>query len=260
MIERGPAPPPPPPKLHPPPAGATVAAVPDELRLRFADPDARSPPCGWSRPPASRRRAWSSRAPTAAGSSTVPDPGVQRLEYELELVDGDGNTETTCDPDNPLRAPGAFGEKSVVELPGYAAPAWLEAPRVDGHEEPLAIRSRALRHIVHGRLWSPADTDPATPLPLLVANDGPEYADLAGLTAYAATTIAAGRLPPHRIALLAPAHRDEWYSASTAYSRALVTEVLPALREQVAVAGPPAGAGASLGGAGHAARPAPPPR
>jgi len=59
--------------------------------------------------------------------------------------------------------------------------------------------------------------------------------------------IAAERLPPHRVALLAPGPRDEWYSASALYSRALYVDVVPALRAVVAVAGDPVGMGASLG-------------
>ena len=59
--------------------------------------------------------------------------------------------------------------------------------------------------------------------------------------------IAAGALPPHRVALLAPGDRDEWYSASALYSRALYVDVVPALRAAVAVTGYPVGMGASLG-------------
>src|SRR5919204_5478560 len=46
-------------------------------------------------------------------------PGVDRLEYLLELEHANGSTELVCDPDNPLRAPGPFGDKSVLELVGY---------------------------------------------------------------------------------------------------------------------------------------------
>ena len=55
-------------------------------------------------------------------------------------------------------------------------------------------------------------------------------------------------MPAHRIALLHPGRRDEWYSASALYARALTGEVLPAIGRAVAVAGPPVGMGASLGG------------
>jgi enterochelin esterase-like enzyme len=63
------------------------------------------------------------------------------------------------------------------------------------------------------------------------------------LSRYSAAMIAAGTLPPHRVAMLAPGPRDEWYSASALYSRALYVDVIPALP----AAGPPVGMGASLG-------------
>jgi enterochelin esterase-like enzyme len=169
----------------------------------------------------------------------VTPPPIARLEYELELVHADGGTEVVCEPGNPHRAPGAFGEKSVFLMPGYEPPAWLDAPGVPGEVVELAPRGRGLRANVSVRIWSP----PGNPLPLLVAHDGPEYDRLAGLTRYAAAMIAAGALPPHRVAMIAPGHRDEWYSGSALYARALCTDVLPALGDAVA----PVGMGASLG-------------
>ena len=103
----------------------------------------------------------------------------------------------------------------------------------------LRVRARGLRTDVRVRVWSPE----GGALPLLVAHDGPELADRAGLTRYAAAMIASGALPRHRVALLAPGHRDEWYSGSALYARALVTDVLPALGG----AERPVGMGVSLG-------------
>jgi enterochelin esterase-like enzyme len=171
-------------------------------------------------------------------------PAIQRLEYHVEVTDRDGATQTGPDPGNPLRAPGAFGEKSVLLLPGYAPPAWLEAEAVEGRYQEFGVRGRGLGANVTGRIWSPLTDEP---LPLLVAHDGPEYDKLAFLTRYAAAQIAAGTLPPHRVALLAPGPRDEWYSASALYSRALYVDVIPALRAAAAVTGEPIGMGASLG-------------
>jgi enterochelin esterase-like enzyme len=174
----------------------------------------------------------------------IDAPGTARLEYHVEVTDADGVTETGPDPGNPLRAPGAFGEKSVLLLPGYEPPAWLDAPGVEGSSQDFAVRGRGLGAHVHGRIWSP----PAEgPLPLLVAHDGPEYDKLALLTRYAGAMIAADTLPPFHVAMLAPGPRDEWYSASALYSRALYVDVVPALREAVAVTGPAVGMGASLG-------------
>jgi enterochelin esterase-like enzyme len=174
-------------------------------------------------------------------------PPVARLEYLLEVVHRDGDSERVCDPGNPHRAPGAFGKKSVLLLPGYTAPRWVEGDGVLGSTEELAVRGRGLGAEVPMRIWSPADADPAEPLPLLVAHDGPEYDRLAGLMRFAAVAIRAGELPRHRVALLAPGERDEWYSASARYTDALVRDVLPAIRGAVAVRGAPAGMGASLG-------------
>jgi enterochelin esterase-like enzyme len=175
-------------------------------------------------------------------------PPVARLEYELEVVDHDGESERVRDPANPHQAPGAFGEKSVLLLPGYAAPGWLERDGVAGTFAELSVHGRGLGAEVGIRIWSPADAEPSEPLPLLAAHDGPEYDELAGLTRYVAVGIGAGGLPRLRIALLAPGDRSEWYSASARYAGALVRDVLPAIQGAVAVRGRPAGMGASLGG------------
>jgi enterochelin esterase-like enzyme len=174
-------------------------------------------------------------------------PPVARLEYELEVVDRDGHRERLCDPGNPHRAPGAFGDKSVLLLPGYSAPRWLEDGGVPGSTKELEVRGRGLGATIRMSIWSPRDSDPAEPLPLLAAHDGPEYDRLAALTRFAAVAIRAGKLPRHRVALLAPGERDEWYSASARYAGALVRDVLPAIRAAVAVRGSPAGMGTSLG-------------
>jgi enterochelin esterase-like enzyme len=166
----------------------------------------------------------------------IDPPGIARLEYKLELQHLDGTTETVLDPENPHRAGGAFGEKSVMLTEGYEPPAWLGAPGVEGHVTEQSVRGRGLGASVHARVWDAGGG------PLLVAHDGPEYDALTGLTRYSAAMIAAGELPPHRVAMLAPGPRDEWYSGSARYSRALAADVLPALNPV-----DPIGMGASLG-------------
>ncbi len=172
----------------------------------------------------------------------LPATGLARLEYRLELSDHDGETVVVCDPGNPQRAPGAFGEKSVLSAPGYRPPAWLEQRRVAGRLE--AFGMRVLGRDVDVGIWSPGGGE----LPLLVAHDGPEYDTLAALTQYAGAMIERGSLAPFRVALLPPGDRDEWYSASAAYGRALRHRILPELRQRVPVTGLPVGMGASLGG------------
>ena len=228
------------------PSGPMV--TPTEVTFRFPDPDARL---------SGVRLAQQVRVPGdrldfcrrgGTWQLTLPRPPVQRMEYRLELRHHpDGGVEEVCDPANPLRAPGAFGDKSVLEFAGYRPPAWLDAPVLPGAETELLVSSRYLRADVAVRIWAPADADPAEQLPLLVAHDGPEYAALSGLTTYASALTAAGRLPRHRVALLGPGDRDEWYSANVGYAKALALAVLPAIRRRFAVTGPVVGMGASLG-------------
>jgi enterochelin esterase-like enzyme len=147
-----------------------------------------------------------------------------------------------ADPGDPERAPGAFGEKSVLPAPGYQAPAWLEEPAVAGGFD--GIRLSVLGRDLDIGVWSPGEGA----LPLLVAHDGPEFDALAALTRYAGAMIERGALPPFRVALLPPGDRDEWYSASAVYGRALCNRILPAIRASVHVSSSPVGMGASLGG------------
>jgi enterochelin esterase family protein len=90
-------------------------------------------------------------------------------------------------------------------------------------------------------LWSSEDAAAGKAAPLVVAHDGSEYANLASLLSLLA------RHGPVRAALLDPViDRDEIYSASATYARALSSEVLPALAHQ-APASIRIGMGASLG-------------
>ena len=156
-------------------------------------------------------------------------PKADRMEYQLELQHEDGAYEVIPDPGNPLTAEGPFGHKSVLELPGYAPPAWLEEDAPAGIETPTLIASRILRDRMPAIVWAPAGTDPEEPLPLLVAHDGPEYAKFSALTQYLSVMVAKGRIPRMRAGLVGPVDRNNTYSASAAYSRAMAHEILPAL-------------------------------
>ena len=177
---------------------------------------------------------------------TLRRPPVDRMEYRFQLRHPAGELEEICDPGNPRRAPGAFGDKSVIEFPGYAPPGWLTAPVTPGEFTDLTTPAPLFGRVLALRVWSPRPAE--VPLPLLVAHDGPEYDRLAGLTTYAAAMIAAGRLPEFRVALLVPGDRDEEYAANPNYAATLHQWVVPRLRQVLAVREPIAGMGASLGG------------
>jgi enterochelin esterase family protein len=164
----------------------------------------------------------------------APRPDVARFEYQLELVGRSGKSEWVADPLNPLRANGPWGEKSVWEAPEYRPPRWLGAA-ASGRLEETALASLILRTKLPALLWThPQATEHS---PLLVVHDGPGYAE------HSALVTLLGQLPPLRAALLAPVDRNEMYSASARYTRALVEELLPALgRAPVRI-----GLGASLG-------------
>jgi enterochelin esterase family protein len=171
---------------------------------------------------------------------TFPRPESDRLEYLLG-VDG----AFVPDPGNPLRAPGPFGDKSVVEWPEYVPPAWLESIADHGPIEEIELRCRRLVARVRVLVYATPEP-PGADAPLIVAHDGPEYAEYSGLTRFLDAMSWEERIPPLRAALLQPVDRDETYSASALYAGALVRELLPEITRQVPH-GKRIGMGASLG-------------
>jgi enterochelin esterase-like enzyme len=104
---------------------------------------------------------------------------------------------------------------------------------------------------VVAQIWSPDDAGDR----MLVVHDGPDYDREAGLGRWAASSVAAGLIPPFHLVLLPARERFEAYSASAAYAKMLTRTILPA----VGARAPVVGVGASLGGLAmlHAQRRAP---
>ncbi len=165
---------------------------------------------------------------------TAAAPDVARFEYQLELIDRNGRSEWILDPENRKRASGPWGDKSVWEEPGYEPPPWVDGEPV-GEPESVTIASRILKAELPALIWAHPDATERSPL--LVAHDGPEYVEHSALLRYL------GQLPPLRAALIGPVDRNEIYSASARYSRALAEEILP----QLPAAPSRIGLGASLG-------------
>jgi enterochelin esterase-like enzyme len=209
--------------LRHPDAGAALAGVrlvpeillPGELDFRYGDGS-------WSLP--------------------LPPTPARRMEYRLELRRVDGGSELVCDDRNPLRVGGAFGDRSVLEFPGYRKPAWLATPQPPGTRRELEVPAPALGAPVPVSIWSP----PGPARGILLVHDGPEYARRAALLRFAAATVASGEVAAFHVALLAAVARDEWYSADPDYTATLAGQVLPALRAELG-SGPVVGMGASLG-------------
>jgi enterochelin esterase family protein len=176
-------------------------------------------------------------------------PEVDRVEYLLDVRGPEGQALVT-DPANPVRVPGAFGEHSVVQFPGYREPWWLAASpgHVYGRRRSWSLpAARGIRQHLPVHVWSPEGLRDDAVAPLLLVHDGPEMDRYAAVTTYSATLTQAGLLPAHRVGLLEPLDRDVWYSGSPAYARSLATTALPALLAQVPTRGRPVLLGASLG-------------
>jgi enterochelin esterase family protein len=173
----------------------------------------------------------------------LTDLPVDRLEYLLD-VDGDMRP----DPSNPRRTSGPFGDHSWIPRPAYREPHWLGLEPIEAERAPLVI-SRTGAGRIDSEIWSPAGSPPSERLPLLISHDGPEMDAYGGLTRYLGAMVAAGRLPPARVALVSPGpRRNKRYAANPAYSRALTTRLVPALTEAIGTRGRPVLIGQSLGG------------
>jgi enterochelin esterase-like enzyme len=169
-----------------------------------------------------------------------PRPNADRFEYLLGIDGG-----FAPDPSNPLRAPGPFGDKSVIEWPEYESPGWLDSIADAGPVQAVELRCRRLVARVSVLIYSTPEP-PASDAPLIVAHDGPEYAEFSGLTRFLDAMSWEERIPPLRAALIQPVDRNETYSASALYAGALVRELLPEITK-LAPHGKRVGVGASLG-------------
>jgi enterochelin esterase-like enzyme len=174
-------------------------------------------------------------------------PDADRFEYLLELTRRGGATQVGPDRTNPLRARGPFGAKSVIEFADYEPPEWVG----DGTPRPgelLELPLRLGRAPIRALLWSPVETDPRQPLPLLVVHDGPEYAEYSSLLRLLDYLVDFGETPEFRALLLPPGpKRDEVYSASLRYANSLAVELLPQALRETPTRGSPIFLGASLG-------------
>ena len=141
---------------------------------RWSTDDRRDLPAGRPARPAARRPALPGgpgarrparlRLPARRLEPAVPRPAVDRMEYLLELRHPNDGRETITDPANPLRAAGAFGDKSVIEFPGYQRTGLAgPSPAAAGERSPSSrSSSRHLGSTVHGAAVDPGRADPAS--------------------------------------------------------------------------------------------------
>jgi enterochelin esterase-like enzyme len=106
----------------------------------------------------------------------IPRPPVDRLEYLLILQWADGSDSMVIDPANPNRVRTVFGDKSVIEFPGYARPWWLSVAdavdaqaRRDAEAQAAAARRAAVTGRHHTRARRSVATGPGTPAMVAVS-------------------------------------------------------------------------------------------
>ncbi len=78
----------------------------------------------------------------------IPRPPVARMEYLLVVEWPDGGESMVPDPGNPQRVRGVFGDKSVIELPGYSPPWWIavaDAAEAQARRDAAAIAAATQR-------------------------------------------------------------------------------------------------------------------
>ena len=211
---------------------------PSEVRFAVPDPDRRLKRVVLAQEVARPRLGPPFRRSGDRWICSFPRPDADRFEYQLELTWRRGGSELVPDPANPLRAVGPFGEKSVVELDGYAPPDWLDVRPTPGETRQISVRIGRLRTTLTVPIWTVAreagDVGVHLHHPLVLAHDGPEYADFSLLLHFLGAMHAQGRIGALSVALLPPPlDRNETYSASAVYSAALAREIVPALRKAV---------------------------
>ena len=148
-----------------PPAGVTVDPHTHEVTFRVEQDERFTP-----------RRVWFhlrdfGADPTfhlEAGQwvARIPRPPVDRLEYLLVLEWPDGGQSMVPDPANARRVRSVFGDKSVIEFPGYARPWWLsvaDAADAQARRDAEADSAAARRAAATGRPRSHARPVTATP-------------------------------------------------------------------------------------------------
>jgi len=101
----------------------------------------------------------------------IPRPPVDRLEYLLVLEWSDGGESMVTDPANAHRVRSVFGDKSVIEFPGYARPWWLavaDAADAQARRDAEVDAAAARRAASTGRPRTRPTSAPRTGTPGLV--------------------------------------------------------------------------------------------
>ena len=178
-------------------------------------------------------------------------PAKSRIEYKFEVVHS-GHGRWIEDPLNPNRSRDPFGSNSVCHGEGYAVPDWTQPdPEArTGTLDEIVVPSRALRRETRVTLYLPARFRTTRRYPLLIAHDGKDYLEYAGLRTVLDNLIHRLEVAEVIVACIDSPNRLVEYANHLAHARYVTRELLPALEERLPLIGRPEGRallGASFG-------------
>ena len=168
-----------------------------------------------------------------------------RVEYKLELHRG-GQKAWIRDPLNPRLARDPFGANSVLPMPGYQAPAWIQPePGVRrGSIEGFMLRSGVWGDEREIRVYLPPEYKPHRKYPLLVVHDGHDYLEYTGIRTVLDNLVHRHEVLPMVVAFTSgSAARNAEYGANPSQVAYLCDELLPAIQARFAVTDDPADRG-----------------
>lgn len=175
---------------------------------------------------------------------TVEIPEESRIEYKLEVVQGDQHR-LVRDEYNPHLAYDPYGANSVVLGAGYVYPEWAEENPESraGRIEELRLRSDVLGSLRPIKLYLPALFRQERRYPLLIVHDGDDYVRFSHLKQILDNLIHRLEIPPMLVALTQSPDRMNEYAASEKHARFLAEELVPLLESRYPLVSTPAARG-----------------
>ena len=162
-------------------------------------------------------------------------PADARMEYLLEIDGGEGIT----DPLNPQEEVGGLGAKSVVTMPGYTQPAYVQqhpGTPMGRLSHNQAIHSRRLGYAVHYRVYTPAGYANLERLPVLYVTDGHDFLAFGKMRTALDNLIAGGSVCPIIVVFIDPRDthsgenlREVQFLSNPAYHEFIEGELVPAI-------------------------------
>jgi enterochelin esterase-like enzyme len=196
--------------------------------------------------------AWQRNAiPLKAGDSL-------RLEFPagafIEYAFLDGDHKPLADPDNPRTTGNPwFQFPRAAVLPGYQPDQWRDglAEAAKGNITRLNWMGQALPGIRRAIVWTPPAYNPVLVYPVFYVQDGIAFYRSGKMATVCEALLHLGQIEPAILVFLEPNERNSEYFLNDRYADFLISEVLPKIEADFAVAQTPDRRGlwgASLGG------------